>query len=188
LFLLISLAFTYSRASYLAFALGAVYLGFYVKQIKKLLLPVLGLLILVLFLPTARNPVSKFTRSFSVLSRIENYQETLKVFKVSPVVGVGFNNMCLARQIYIGPESFSSHSCSGSDSSLLLVLATTGVAGFFVFINLIFNIWKASSLILKSSLIALFTHSLFSNSMFYPWIMGWILILLATHLGRKSEG
>ncbi len=188
IFLLVSLAFTYSRASYLAFVAGVLSIGFYKNELKKFILPVLGFFILVLFLPTAKNPILKFSRSFSAVARLENYQETLKVFKASPVFGIGFNNMCLARQKYIGPESFFSHSCSGSDSSLLMVLATTGIAGFFVFIQLIFNIWKTSSPILKSSLIALLVHSFFSNSMFYPWIMGWMFILLAISLGRKGEG
>jgi hypothetical protein len=32
------------------------------------------------------------------------------------------------------------------------------------------------------SAVALFVHSLFSNSLFYPWIMGYIIILLALSL------
>ncbi len=187
LFLVISLAFTYSRGSYLAFSAAIISIGFYQNKLKKLLPLVLGLFILVFLLPTTKNHSIELFRSFSALSRVENYSETLKIFKISPVFGVGFNNMCLARNRYIGIESFSSHACSGSDSSLLLVLATTGIVGFFAFTGLIVNIWKSSSPLLKSSLVALFVHSLFSNSMFYPWIMGWIAILFAIELRGKGE-
>jgi hypothetical protein len=34
-------------------------------------------------------------------------------------------------------------------------------------------------LVLGASFLALIIHSMFSNSMFYPWIMGWMTILLA---------
>ncbi len=188
LFLIISLAFTYSRASYLAFAAGVLSIGFFENKIKKLLPLLLGLLILVFLLPTSRNHSIELFRSFSVLSRIENYGQTIEIFKTSPIFGVGFNNICLARNKFIGYESFSSHACSGSDSSLLLVLATTGLAGLFVFCHLIYNLWIRSTPILKSTLIALFVHSLFSNSIFYPWIMGYLIILSAITLRRKIEG
>lgn len=188
IFLLVSLAFTYSRASYLAFFAGLLIILTHFKKIKYFIGAAGLLLIVILLLPTSKNHVLSFTRNFSAIARIENYQETLKIFKTSPVFGIGFNNMCLARNKYIGVEPFSSHACSGSDSSLLLILATTGISGFFVFIQLIFNIWKRSDPILKSSLIALFVHSLFSNSIFYPWIMGWLIILFSVRLRRESEG
>ncbi len=191
-FLLISLAFTYSRASYLAFIVGIGYL-FYVKnKIGYILYPILLLVGLIFVLPTARNHSIEFTRLFSAVARVENYKEAVKVFSFSPVFGVGYNNMCLARQKLIGVEYFYSHACSGSDSSLLFVLATTGVAGLFVFIHSIVTIGKLVgrglySPILFSCAVALLVHSVFSNSLFYSWIMGYMLILLSLSLGRESE-
>lgn len=186
-FLLVSLAFTYSRAAYLAFIAGLIFIGLYQKKLRKVIGLTAVLVLLIVLLPTKYNHSIEFFRSFSALARIENYKQTIKVFKTSPIFGVGFNNMCLARQTYIGPESFASHACSGSDSSLLMLLATTGVAGFFSFCLLAIGIWKKSTLFMKSLLIALFAHSLFSNSLFYPWIMGYVLILLAVS-GRESQG
>ena len=188
LFLLISLAFTYSRGSYLAFFAGSLMLGIFHKKTKQLLLIILGLIVLVFFLPTSRNHSIELLRSFSAIARVENYSETLRVFKTSPILGVGLNNMCLARQKYIGIESFASHACSGSDSSLLLVLATTGIAGLLSFIYLVIKIWKQSGSLFKILATALFVHSLFSNSLFYPWVLGYVIIIFAVSLRSEIEG
>lgn len=185
IFLLISLAFTYSRAGYMAFTAAILATIYFEKRFKKLLLLVVGLVVIAFILPTTKNHSIELFRSFSAIARVENYQTTLKIFAKSPVFGVGYNNMCIAYQKYIGIQDFSSHACSGSDSSLLFILATTGVVGFIIFV---FSIWKITMslrhdsyfIILASSFIALIIHSLFSNSMFYPWILGWMMILLAT--------
>jgi hypothetical protein len=183
-FLLISLAFTYSRASYLALFAVVVSIGLSQKKFRKYLYVIFAFLILVFILPTSGNHVLSFTRTFSAIARVENYQSTLKIFSKFPVFGVGYDNLCLSKSEQAGYIDFQSHSCSGSDSSILFILATTGVTGLMIFV---FSVWKVirslpknkNFLILISSFLALFVHSLFSNSMFYPWIMGWIMILLA---------
>lgn len=192
LFLLVSLAFTYSRAGYLALFAGITWIAWNKKLLKKALLFILGFITLLFLLPTSRNHSIELLRSFSAIARVDNYQTTLKLFSKSPIFGVGYDNMCLAYQKYIGPQSFSSHACSGSDSSVLFVLATTGIAGLIVFVynlGLIANSIKKDSnhLILSASFVAVLTHSIFSNSLFYPWILGWLIILLATSFFLRSE-
>ncbi len=187
MFLLTSLAFTYSRGSYLAFFAGTLMLSIYHKKIKQFLLLALALLLLIVLLPTSKNHSIEFFRAFSAISRVNNYSETITIFKTSPVFGVGFDNMCIARQKFIGIESFASHACSGSDSSLLLILATTGIAGLFSFIYLIIKVWKNSNILSKSIFVSVIVHSLFSNSLFYPWIMGYLVIVFALSLRSKIE-
>jgi len=187
LFLLISLAFTYSRASYLAFFAGLIVIAVYKKVFKQLFLLAAGLVVMVFILPTARNHSIELFRSFSATAKVENYQSTLKIFSKSPVFGIGYDNMCLAYNKFVSFQKISSHSCSGSDSSLLFILATTGIVGFIVFVSSVWNIWKSLIhnsyfIILISSFAALFVHSLFSNSIFYPWVFGWMIILLAISL------
>jgi O-antigen ligase len=119
-----------------------------------------------------------------VIARIDNYKRTIQIFKISPVFGVGYDNICLAKAKLDGSVNFFYHDCSGSDSSLLLILATTGVIGIMVFCFSAYKIVKSLkrnsySVILSSSFAALLVHSLFSNSLFYPWILGYIVILLA---------
>jgi len=182
-FLLISLAFTYSRAGYMAFAAGIVVIIYFKRRFKNLMFLIGGLAILALLLPTSKNNSIELFRTFSAVARIDNYKTTLQIFSKSPIFGVGYNNMCIAYQKYIGVQPFSSHACSGSDSSLLLILTTMGVVGFLAFIFSISRIVRSLKrdsyfIILTSCFFALLVHSLFSNSMFYSWIMGYFIILL----------
>lgn len=184
IFLLVSLAFTYSRASYLAFVAGGVYLSFAKRNYKLSLAVFTVLTSLIVILPTARNHSIQFLRSFSIVARIENYKSTLNIISKSPVFGIGYNNMCIAYNKYIGFQKLSSHACSGSDSSILFILATTGVLGLIIFIYLILRIKDSTKNskyfnILSGSFAALLVHSMFSNSMFYSWIAGWIVMLIA---------
>jgi hypothetical protein len=192
MFLLGSLAFTYSRASYLAFFAGAAFIGIYKKKIRLIAFIFLALVTAIILLPTSGNQILRFTRSFTAIARIANYKTTFEIFAKSPVFGIGYNNLCLANQKYVGPQKFSSHSCSGSDSSLLFILATTGIIGLIAFSYMLiklsgFLIPDSNSRILISSFAALLIHSIFSNSLFYPWVMGWMVILLGISLRSKIK-
>ena len=187
LFLLVSLAFTYSRASYLALLAGLIVIALHKNILKKIMIFVVILTPLLLLLPTSRNHSIELFRTFSAVAKIENYKTTLQIFSESPIFGVGYNNMCIAYQKYIGAQPFTSHACSGSDSSLLFILTTTGIAGFMAFVSSIGKIIKSLQksfylILLTSASAALLVHSLFSNSMFYPWIMGYMVILLTLNL------
>jgi len=189
LFLLVSLAFTYSRGSYLALFAGLIVIALYNKILKKVIFFILIFTTLLFALPTSKNHSIELFRSFSAIARIEDYKTTLQIFSKSPIFGVGYNNMCIAYRKYIGFQDFSSHHCSGSDSSLLLVLTTTGIAGFIVFVYSIYKIWvslkrNSGFQILASGFAAILVHSLFSNSLFYPWIIGYLIILLALAIRR----
>jgi len=178
-FLLLSLAFTYSRASWLSLIIALPLIAFYKKRFKEFAVIGVTLCIVAFLLPTTQNKSISLFRTFTIEAKFKNYAETLNIFKKSPVFGVGYNNLCLARQKYISFNKADSHACSGSDSSLLFVLATTGIVGFMSFLALMLGAWKESEIIFKISGVALLVHSLFSNSMFYPWILGWMVILLA---------
>ncbi len=189
MFLLVSLAFTYSRGSYLAFFAGLVVIAWYKKILKWVIFSILVFVALLFLLPTSRNHSIELFRTFSIVARIDNYKTTLQIFSKSPVFGIGYNNMCIAYQKYIGAQGFSSHACSGSDSSLLLVLATTGITGFTVFGFSIGRVIKSlkrntNTIILGSGSVALLVHSLSSNSMFYPWVIGYLIILLAVSVRK----
>ncbi len=185
-FLTLALAFTYSRAGYVAFAVAMVSKFIYMKKINGILILSGLLLVSILFLPRPDGEGVKLERTSSIYARIDNYNETLRIFKKYPVLGVGFNNLCLARQKYIGVEPFSSHSCSGSESSILFILATTGVLGLLSLVRLSVGLWPNSGVLFKISALALLAHSFFANSLFYTWIIAWMLILLASEKKLKE--
>jgi O-antigen ligase len=184
IFLLISLAFTYSRGSFLAFLTGIMAIVLVNRTGLKILVFGAVLILIAFILPTSKNKSVELFRRVSTINRIENYKQTINIYKKSPVFGIGYDNMCIAYRKYIGFQKFSSHACSGSDSSLLFILATTGTSGLMV---LIYSLFKSGESLKNSKykklLIVLFaaliTHSLFSNSLVYPWVLGYMLILLA---------
>jgi hypothetical protein len=169
-FLMISLAFTYSRAGYLAFFASFLYLNLTTKNLKKFLLYTSCFILLVILLPRPGGLGVELERTVTISSRLTNYQEGLAIFAKSPLFGVGFNNLCAFR------KDPGLHSCFGLDSSLLLVLATTGVVGLLIFIYALFKSFYLNRLF-SFSLVAVLVHSLFSNSLFYPWVMAWLAIL-----------
>jgi hypothetical protein len=164
IFLLASIAFTYSRASFLAALVPLIYKKAWVY------LALFGALIL--FLPRTAGEGVKLERTSSIYGRIESYQETIEIIKKNPIFGVGFNNICLAKN-----GDFKNHSCSGSESSLLFLLATTGVVGLISLLHLLTQIPRYPLLVV--SFTSVVVHSFFANSLFYPWILGWLLILTA---------
>lgn len=193
LLFIVSLAFTYSRAGYISFIIGTLYIGLAEKKIKLLLLLFTVFVLTILVLPRTAGEGVKLERTASTYARLLNYSQTIKIFQKSPVFGIGFNNICQAKNTFFEIDDQQSHSCSGSDSSLLLILTTTGVVGFIIFlwcISSLYNLISSKSIygkVLLSSSLALFIHGLFVNSLFYPWIMGWMAILLAVSMKESKE-
>jgi O-antigen ligase len=183
-FLILTLAFTYSRASYLSLIAGIFFLTLMNKKLKESLILIFTFLILVLILPRPAGEGVRLERTNSPLLKITNYQESLVLFKKSPVWGLGFNNLCIAKQKFLFNQTQSSHACSGLDNSFLFILATTGVWGLVLLLDLSYGILQSTRqnlygrIFLASALAATF-HSLFTNTLFYPWVMGWLFALLA---------
>lgn len=172
-FLTISLAFTYSRISFLILLLLLIY--------KRKFIALILFFVTILFLPKMIGEGTNLLRTASGINKISNYEETIQIFSKSPIYGIGYNNLCFARQLYLNDNNLKSHSCSGADSSILFILVTTGILGLFIFIKFVTNV--PSNDLIRLTFIALLIHSIFSNSMFYPHVMFWVFSLL----GLKTE-
>jgi len=188
-----SVGFTYSRSSFLALILGSSYLIFkYLKSkdLKKGMAILAVAVLMIPFLPRSMGGEGvKLERLHSIFLKIDNSQEGLEMFKSSPVFGVGYNNICLARSKIIGNGDFLSHSCGGLDSSPLFILTTTGVVGFIIFSYAMLVLYKTTSsnkygVLWKSSSLAVLTHGLFTNTFFYAWVLLWMVLL--TGISRKG--
>lgn len=187
LMFLLTLALTYSRASYLAFAAAVFATALFKRGAKKSAILVLILLIIAVFLPRPAGEGVRLERVASLHARAQNYQQTLTLIKAHPLFGIGFNNLCAERNRLFGGIGYQSHACSGADSSLLLVVATTGTVGLTVFLYMAWRILKSLrqdffGKTFIASAVALLVHSLFVNSLFYPWVMGFLAVLLAISL------
>lgn len=185
IFLIISLAFTYSRASMIALVASIFLIAFIKKRFKILFLVILFGLV-VYMLPRPASEGVELERVASIFSRFDNYKETFEIFKRNPLFGVGFNNLCHARIKYFQNNLITSHSCSGSDSSILLILSTFGIVGSLILLKFLadffrrIDIVKFNSQTILVSLFALFLHSQFTNSLIYPWVLGWFCFLFGS--------
>lgn len=193
LYFLMTIAFTYSRASYLALVGGLLFYQFWKKKYLVPFLVIVIFSIIIVLLPRPSSEGVQLERTQSIYGRFRSYSEGLSIFKNNPVFGVGFNNYCYAKQIYLKSDDLASHACSGSDSSLLNILVTTGVVGFIIFVRMLVSIYKRVKNDMYGTVfvicsISLFIHSFFSNSLFYTWVLSLMAILAGLAITRNSEG
>ena len=172
-FLLATLAFTYSRGSFLALAGAGAYYAWVRK--KFWVIGVMGVIGAVAWfgLPRPGGEGVKLERTASIEGRINNWREGAAMFRRYPLLGVGYNALRYARN-----QPTKNHAGAGWDNSLLIVATTTGMVGLMVFLIFLKEVWRQKSLIIKLTFLAIIIHSLFVNSLFYPWVMmwGWIVI------------
>jgi O-antigen ligase len=185
LILFISLVLTFSRSAYLMFFSAAIILFLFKK--KQLLVPLLliPLVLYFVFPRFAERIEGLITLDKSASERIYSWDKGVALFKINPLTGVGFNNIRDASADLKLLKTYSSdggNSGSGVDSSLLFVLATTGVAGFVLFTVFLGNIFlklikkiKAGGKGLSLTMLSLFTgllvNSFIINSLFFPALM-----------------
>lgn len=199
--LLAAIILTFSRSAYLM--VGIELLLFSIFRSRKLLI---GMIIAVLLLYVG---VPRFAERIngalfvdrSASERFGSWQNGLVVFQQNPVFGVGFNNL---RSVFEREDLFKvfsadgGHSGAGIDSSILFILATTGVVGgsvFLFFLTLLFKSLiltlegkrnKDYSLILLCILVGLLINSQFINSLFFPPVMLVLYLLVGSWEAEKS--
>ncbi len=177
LLIYIALALTYSRASYIMYLTSFATLAVYKKSAKIIIIAAIVLAVTIPLLPKSNGEGTKLQRENSITARLNNWHQSLEVWEKNPILGIGFNTYRYNAKI---PDQ--SHS-GGADNSLLLVLATTGIIGFAAYVFLLKNMWDMGNLLFKVSLAGVIIHSFFNNTLFYPFVMEWLWILLA--ISRK---
>lgn len=196
---LIALLLTYSRSSYLAFVGSFSVISFLRK--KFFLYGGIVLIFIVCLVILPQRPLTnetgslaspgegvKLTRISTIVARANNYLNTLAIIKDNVWFGIGFNMLRYENRNrgYVPPNEWEeNHAGAGSDSSLLFVFATTGITGLISYLFIFTQSAKLevlhnyhSRLYILPTIVALGIHSLFLNSLFYPWCMAWLWMLL----------
>lgn len=187
----LSVLLTFSRSSYIALVVGVI-LWILLSKKWKLFVPLIFFSIVVVFTPRRSIEGWNLFRSVSTLARINNMQQSFGLFVQSPIIGYGFNAI---KFLHLSPmdnqTTAISRSGAGIDNSFLFLLTTTGIVGasgylwlFYVMTKPLFALMKQEKM--KSyarmyliSLAMVLIHSMFTNSLFYPWVMMWVWILIA---------
>jgi hypothetical protein len=159
---LLVLALTFSRASYLAFFVGIFSYILWTKK-YKLATFLVCLAVLVLLIPKPFGEGVNLLRTFSVFSRIDNWQTNLLLFVQKPLFGFGYGTLRVV------------------DSSPIMVLVSTGVFGLFTFFSFLRQIFFRLDPLEKSFAVTIITHSLFNNSFFFIWIYLLFFVVLGSN-------
>lgn len=162
-----AMVLTYSRSTFLSFLLAFTFISINLKKSKIFLISLILITSTIFILPRQSGEGTKLERTSSIKAKIENYQEGWQMFIKSPLFGIGYNNIPFIRQIKIQ----NSHANSGFDGSIMTLLVTTGLMGTILFLVGIKKLFLNSNLIQKTLIISIFFHSIFANSLLYPWIL-----------------
>jgi O-antigen ligase len=189
---------TFSRSAYLMFLVEILGIGF-LKSRKILLGTLLVLSFGFLLIPQFQSRiVGGWQIDRSSQERFASWNNGLVIFQKNPVFGVGFNNLKTSIEKNNLLRSFQSskvHSVAGVDSSLIFVLATTGVIGLIVYLiwwgYLIMMLGKdrAEKFLSRTLIIlilGLVVNSQFVNSLFYPEIMLVYFSILGASMASKE--
>jgi len=206
---LVAIVLTFSRSSYLGFAVAVGCIGLLKSRAVLFVMAFVGIASFV-FIPRVQTRViGAFSFDETVMARLSQYELTLGIIEKDPVFGVGFNTFRYAQEDagYFrddrGVSFEGGHAGAGSDSSLLFILVTTGVPGLLLYLAMwgaflkdAFRAYitrsnttlvRALGLVIVVSQLALMAHTQFVNSMFYPWIMAWMWILLALMYASRAN-
>ncbi len=179
---------TYSRTAFIALGVGLLILFWHSIHWKKILVGfvlMLFIAISILMLVGRHSVGNDLLRSTSSIARLGNAKNALTIFLDDPIFGIGFNAYRYAQykhHFMMPSPTQQDHGGSGADSSLLFILATSGVIGLSAFL---FFLWTHIKILMKKRsrlglavLIAAILGSTFVDGLFYPSIMAWLWILL----------
>lgn len=213
--MVMALFYTYSRSSYIALAGGIFIIGLF-KSRKILLIIIICAVILIPFSNRAQTRILDMylsakslltetaeTPDITAQHRLASWSRAIDVYLKHPILGTGYNTFKYVQSEEGLITDIKSHAASGSDSSLLTILATTGPFGFLVFLSIYilllktsFRNWRREKDIFVKGLnlgifggtISLLIHSVFVNSLLFPHIMVFFFLsagLVHTSLSKR---
>lgn len=208
--LLVALLLTASRGGLLAFMFGGATI-FLVRGLSKRVMQAAAAGVLAV---AAASPwLIEFARNFnkleldaSALSRLVDWIQGLTVLVDNPILGIGFNTWGFIKDYYGFSTELGMHAASfGLTGGLLFVAVMTGVVGLALYLLMMATIimrsrrvWRDPSIPPAHRGIALggaamvptiVVHSLFTNSLFYPFLMEalWVLWALSFSMLRTGQ-
>lgn len=180
----LALLTTFSRGAYLAFLVSFMMFSFLNKSIKWAILTLLLFSVLIASFFIYQRLVAlprNIDRAQSAEFRFSTWQQGWQIFSSNPIFGIGFNayKFALKEYKFANEQFLKQHGASTNDSSLLYVVATTGLVGLSSFLFFLFSLaWiNKHNLVLLAGLSGLIIQSFFANTLFYPPLLLWIVLM-----------
>lgn len=187
--------YSLSRSTYLAYLVGMGVISLFTSR-KVFVIAFLAIIVATMSSERATDRVSGAVKvDETAQARVDSWQNAVLIGNQYPVLGVGFNTYRYVqeRMGFFGEGYDGGHAGAGVDSSSLFVFVTMGTVGFTAY--LFFVVQMAFSALFKArkhvwagaflaTLVALFADSQFVNSFFYPWILGWFVVMGGIFVGK----
>lgn len=202
---LLAIILTLSRSAYLALIVASSVV-LLLRSWRSWVVLVLGLLLVVGATPPVRDRIAgAFAVDATSQFRIQSWVETLEIAAKQPVVGVGYNGLGSARLRFGYLSDLTGHSAQGTDSSLILILTTTGLVGLALYLGFLVSltveawaVWRTdrdpllrlSALAVLGIIPAYVLDSQFVNGLFYPLLFvpfGLVAGTVAARAGREAR-
>lgn len=173
----IALVLTFSRSAWGMMAFVILVYGIF--KYRLLLSGAVLLAFLAYFaIPRIQTKIASTTDpADSAAFRLVSWKNTWDISKDNLLSGVGFNTFRYVQKDYgiFEIDNLGGNSGAGSDSSLLFILATTGVLELAIFLSFLISHANAGGLFGWAVLIGLLFQSQFINSVFFPQILFFII-------------
>ncbi|OGK39818.1 hypothetical protein A2954_01470 [Candidatus Roizmanbacteria bacterium RIFCSPLOWO2_01_FULL_37_12] len=177
---------TFSRSLYLAFITCLVLHSILKKFWKRMVIFLVVFTFLLLVVPKPFGEGVNLGRMFSVRSRLDDYRAAIKIWRRSPLLGIGYNRIRYEKiriNIIEGFGSDLTHSGASFHSSFSIILVTGGVIGLVLFIFVLLRLSMINEFS-RYLVIFLSLMSLSDNILLHPFII--FLFLSLTALYRVS--
>lgn len=176
----ILLLLTFSRGIIIAFLLTFILLLFKLQKIRQIFLLLIFFTLIIFLIPKPAGEGVNLIRTFSIRSRLIDYQVGYQIWKKQPLFGLGYN-----RLRYIKNDQFS-HSGASLHSSFMIIIATTGIIGLALFGLGLFYLAKSVELI-SYLIIFLSIASLADNIFLHPFLIFLLFSLTAVNLSHRPQ-
>ncbi|RJR25251.1 O-antigen ligase domain-containing protein [Candidatus Microgenomates bacterium] len=189
--LLLATGLSFSRASYIVLVIGMMLTFFFHKRLKAYMILSVVFAAIIFLIPKPGGEGVDLLRKSSIFAKSDNYKQIWEIIENNTWLGVGFNAYRYAQRDYgfISNRDWqSTHAGAGADNSFLFVWATAGFLGFLSFVYLWWRIViesyysikrsKTSLLVFVVSIVLVISSTVI-NSLFYPWILFWLVLLLS---------
>ena len=210
----VALFLTYSRSGYLALLTSLLIIGLF-KSRKTLIIFALIFIFTISISDRAYQRTQDLIDSAKSIIfdtnqnpdptaklRIQSWQDTISLIAQKPILGTGFNTLKYVKFDEGLVQNIDVHSASGSDSTFLTILATTGIIGFIPYLLMQLSIVKSSFLVFKkqhdknlkaiglgtfAGYSGLLVHSFFVNSLLFVQILIPVYVVLGIIYWRRNS-
>ncbi|HSW89695.1 MAG TPA: O-antigen ligase family protein [Patescibacteria group bacterium] len=182
---IVALLLTYSRAGYVAFAVGMI--GLFIIYRQKIYLGLLAAFMIgILLLPRPSSEGARLERTASINSRVESMSASVSNLNLSTVIlGNGWYSLRDVKPVSSYQRIIVPNHASAPDNSLLFLFSSLGIIGMILWVGLLLvqlktARWGKDAMLIGATFAV---GSLFSNVLFYPAV----LLFLSLTMGYSAS-